>query len=212
MAYIFLDESGDLGFDFTKKKTTKYFAVTFIFANNKKPLEKVAKVVHRGLRKKYRLRTSVLHATREESITCLRFLRKLATLDCKIMTIYLNKAKVYTKLQHEKAVLYNYVTNILLDRLMTRHLLEKGKPIKLIASRRETNKFLNQNFKNYLSKQMNASHQVVLEIQIKTPAEEKSLQAADFTSWAIFRKYEYGDETYYKIIKNLIVEENALFP
>jgi len=212
MAYIFLDESGDLGFDFRKKKTTKYFAVTFLFANNKRPLEKIAKVIHRGLRKKYRLRTSVLHATREEEITCLRFLRKLAALDCKIMTIYLNKAKVYTKLQHEKAVLYNYVTNILLDRVMTRRLVDKAGPVLLVASRRETNKFLNQNFKNYLSKQMKSNYKVRLEIQIKTPAEEKALQAVDFTSWAIFRKYEYGDDTYYNIIKGLIVEENALFP
>jgi len=201
-----------LGFDFTKKKTTKCFVVTFLFANNKRPLEKVAKTIHRGLRKKYRLRTSVLHATREEPVTCLRFLRKLATLDCKIMTIYLNKARVYTKLQHEKAVLYNYVTNILLDRIITKHLVEKERPIKLVASRRETNKFLNQNFRNYLTKQVNANYQVGLEIEIKTPAEEKALQAADFASWAIFRKYEYGDDTYYKIIKNLIVEENALFP
>ena len=29
VAYIFLDESGDLGFDFEKKRTTKYFVVTF---------------------------------------------------------------------------------------------------------------------------------------------------------------------------------------
>jgi hypothetical protein len=211
MAYIFLDESGDLGFDFTKKRTSKYFIITFLFTNNKRPLEKAAKIIHRGLRKRYRLRTGVLHATREESITCLRFLRKLAELDCKVMAIYLNKAKVYTKLQHEKAVLYNYVTNILLDRLMTKRLVDKNTPI-LIASRRETNKFLNQNFKNYLSQQVKSNYQTKIEIQIKTPAEEKALQATDFVSWAIFRKYEYEDDTYYNIIKRLVVEENALFP
>ena len=31
MAYILLDESGDLGFDFNKKKTTKFFLVVFMF-------------------------------------------------------------------------------------------------------------------------------------------------------------------------------------
>jgi len=35
MAYIFMDESGDLGFDFSKKKTTTFFLVTFIFTTSK---------------------------------------------------------------------------------------------------------------------------------------------------------------------------------
>ena len=63
------------------------------------------------------------------------------------MTIYLNKLKVYTRLQDEKQILYNYVTNILLDRIITKKLVDKTKRIHLIASRRETNKFLNENFK-----------------------------------------------------------------
>lgn len=46
----------------------------------------------------------------------------------------------------------------------------------------------------------------------KTPFEEKTLQAVDFVSWAIFRKYEYADDTFYNIIKNRMVEENPLFP
>jgi hypothetical protein len=57
-----------------------------------------------------------------------------------------------------------------------------------------------------------SNYQTKIEIQIKTPAEEKALQATDFVSWAIFRKYEYEDDTYYNIIKRLVVEENALFP
>jgi hypothetical protein len=38
------------------------------------------------------------------------------------------------------------------------------------------------------------------------------LQAVDFISWAVFRKYEYKDESYYEIIRKKIVEENPLFP
>ncbi len=47
---------------------------------------------------------------------------------------------------------------------------------------------------------------------INTPAEQKALQAADFVSWAIFRKYEYDDTAYYDIIEKKIVEERPLFP
>lgn len=128
------------------------------------------------------------------------------------MAIYLNKAKVYTKLQNEKAVLYNYVTNILLDRICTKKLIDINSKIILIASRKETNKFLNQNFKDYLGNAVKNYHKIDLEIDIRTPFEEKSLQAVDFASWAIFRKYQYGDESYYNIIKQKIAEENPLFP
>ena len=128
------------------------------------------------------------------------------------MTIYLNKKRVYTKLQNEKQVLYNYVANILLDRVYTKKLLPLAKNILLIASRRETNKFLNQNFKNYLNNQITNRYKANVKVVIEIPREEKSLQAVDFASWAIFRKYEYRDDSYYNLIKNKIVEENPLFP
>lgn len=128
------------------------------------------------------------------------------------MTIYLNKKRVYTKLQNEKQVLYNYVANILLDRVYSKKIVPVKSIIKLIASRREINKFLNENFKNYLNSQVENRHKIKMEVLIKSPYEEKSLQAVDFVSWAIFRKYEYGDDSYYNLIKNKIVEENPLFP
>ena len=49
-------------------------------------------------------------------------------------------------------------------------------------------------------------------LSVKTPAKQKALQAVDFVSWAIFRKYEYKDDTYYNLIRGKIVEENPLFP
>ena len=128
------------------------------------------------------------------------------------MTIYLNKKRVYTKLQNEKVILYNYVTNILLDRIYTKKIISIDEKIILVASRKETNKFLNQNFKDYLTKSAKNSHKLDLEVLVKPPFTEKSLQAVDFASWSIFRKQEYGDESYYDIIKEKIKEENPLFP
>lgn len=211
MAYIFLDESGDLGFDKSKKRASKYFIITFLIANDKKPIEKAVKAIHSSLKKIHKQKGGALHSYREKPITRTRLLTKLSQKDIKIMTVYLNKSKVYTKLQNEKDVLYNFVTNILLDRICTKKLISIKETVILIASRKETNKFLNQNFKNYLLIQAKNNHKLKLEIEIKTPHEEKSLQAVDFVSWAIFRKYEYDDESYYEIIKEKIYEENILF-
>jgi len=211
MAYIFLDESGDLGFNFEKKKTSKIFVITLLFTDNKRPIEKIVKKTHSELRKKYKRKFGALDAVREKPITRQRLLKRLDEKDCVIMTIYLNKKRVYTKLQEEKAVLYNYVANILLDRIYTKKIIPIEKTIELIASKRETNKFLNENFKNYLDSQVKNRHKTRIKINIKTPSDEKSLQVVDFVSWAIFRKYEYGDDSYYNLIKNKVVEENSLY-
>ena len=211
MAYIFLDESGDLGFDFRKKKTSKFFVVTCLFTGNKRPIEKIVKKTHSELKKKYKRRFGVLHCVREKPITRQRLLRRLSGKDCVMMAIYLNKKKVYTRLRDEKPVLYNYVTNILLDRIYRKEIIPIKDRVELIASRRETNKFLNENFKNYLNRQVENRHKTDIKISIRTPSDEKVLQAVDFVSWAIFRKYEYGDDSYYNVIKNKIVEERPLF-
>ena len=211
MAYIFLDESGDLGFDKTKKRSSKYFVITFLFTDKKRPIDKIVKVTHSSLKKIHKQKGGVLHCYHEKPITRTRLLSKLAQKDIKIMTVYLNKNKVYTRLHKEKDVLYNFVTNILLDRICTKKLIPIDEKIDLIASRKETNKFLNTNFKNYLSAQVKSNHELDISIEIKTPHEEKALQAVDFLSWSIFRKYEQGDESYYEIFKSKIYEENILF-
>ncbi len=212
MNYIFLDESGDLGFNLNKKKTSKFFVITLLFAENKRPIEKVVRKIHSELKKKHKRNIGVLHAVKEKPLTRQKLLKRIADKDCLIMAIYLNKSKVYTRLQDAKQVLYNFVTNILLDRIFTRKILPAKQNITLVASRRETNKFLNLNFQNYLNQQINSRHGINIKVEIKTPQEEKSLQAVDFISWAIFRKYEYGDESYYNLIKSRIIEENPLFP
>lgn len=209
--YIFLDESGDLGFN-PKKKNSQYFVVTILSTKNKNPIEKIVKNVHASLRKKVkRLSGGILHAYKEKPITRRRLLKKLAEKQCTIMTIYLNKSKVYTHLKEEKHVLYNYVTNILLDRIMTKRLVDLDGVVFLIAAKRETNKFLNNNFRDYLKKQIKDKHGIKIEVDIKASNEEKALQAVDFVSWAIFRKYELKDDIYYSLIRKKIIEENPLF-
>ena len=211
MANIYLDESGDLGFNFAKKKTSKIFVITCLFTEDERPIEKVVKKTHAELQKKFKSRIGTLHCVREKPLTRKRLLKRLNEKECSIMTIYMNKSKVYTRLQDEKSVLYNYVANILLDRICSKKIIPVDKPITLIASQRETNKFLNLNFKNYLNNQLKNRHKINLSVQIKSPSAEKSLQAVDFVSWAIFRKYEYQDDSYYNLIKSKIVEENPLF-
>lgn len=118
---------------------------------------------------------------------------------------------MYTKLNKEKEVLYNFIANTLLDRILVKKLILTNEPVILIASQRETNRFLNLNFKNYLETEVKRNHKVPLTVEIKTPYQEKGLQAADFLIWAIFRRFELGDTTYYDSVKK-IIEESSLYP
>jgi hypothetical protein len=208
-----MDESGDLGFNFKKVKTSKYFVITFVFTKDRVVLERMIKKVFKGFSKKdIKNNNGTLHAFKESPKTRQKLLnifheKKAAD----IIVIYLNKSKVYTKLHDEKHVLYNYVANILLDRVCTKKLIPIDEKIKIVASRRETNKFLNDNFKSYLKGQIKNNHKLDIEIEIASTFAEKGLQVADMVSWAVFRKYEHGDDSYYNIIKQEIVEENPLF-
>jgi hypothetical protein len=49
MAYIFMDESGDLGFG---ERSSKWFLITIIVVDDDRTLERVVKKVWKSLRKK----------------------------------------------------------------------------------------------------------------------------------------------------------------
>ncbi|OGU11102.1 MAG: hypothetical protein A2X61_00315 [Ignavibacteria bacterium GWB2_35_12] len=211
MFYIFLDESGDLGLDLSKQRTTQFFLVTIMFVKDKRKIEKIVKKVHYGIQKKYKKFRSILHANSEKAETKKLLLSMISKTNTSVMTIFLNKRKVYTKLKKERDVLYNFVVNRLLDIVYRKNLIPVEEEVTLIASRKETNKFLNMNFRNYLLNKLNSKYKLKLKIEIKTPHEDKCLQAVDFISWSIFRKYEYEDDSYYDIIRDNIVEESPIY-
>lgn len=211
-SYIFMDESGDLGFNFSKSKTSQYFVVTFLFCADKRPIDKNIKKIFAGFSKtELKNHHGTLHAYKEQPITRTRLLRALAEKDVHVLTIRLNKKQVYTRLHDEKHVLYNYVVNILLDRMVSKKLVPLSQEIRFVASKRETNKFLNENFTSYLKRQTKENHKLDIHIEVKTPSQEKGLQAVDCLVWSFFRKYEHDDNSYAEIIKNKVVEESSLF-
>ena len=209
MLYIFLDESGDLGFS---TRSSRWFVITVVLTSNHRRIEKCVKKVHKGLKKKYK-RVKELHAYHSDAITKRRILRLLSEVDdLQIFCIVLNKRKVYIDLRRQKNYLYNYTANILLDRIYNRKIVKNDNKVLIYIDQRETNKFLKKNFEDYLSNNLIQRGNSNFEIKIKASHTEKCLQAVDFISWAIFRKYERGDYEYYNIVESKIIKENFLFP
>jgi len=208
MAYIFLDESGDLGFDFSKKKTSKYFLITFLFTKKKRILDKLVRNAFKQMPPNQRQKhTGVLHAYREKTQIKRRMLTSITEKDISIFCLVLNKQEVLAHLHDQKHILYNYVVNILLKRIRVKKFLPEDRKITLYASQWETRKYLQENFSAYLKQQSDFE----LEIKIKKPAEEKGLQVVDLCSWSIFRKYEHGKNEFYDLLEQNILEESILF-
>lgn len=209
MAYIFLDESGDLGF---KETSSRWFLFTIAITDNRRALEKVIKHARKGLLKKHR-RVSELHAYHADDSTRRRVLSDLAGIDdLKVFCTILNKRKVYVDLQNQKNYLYNYTANILLDRLHSKRLVDLYEPIHLCVDRKDTNKNIRKNFEQYIEQALRDRRGGAVSLESKASHDDKCLQAVDFLSWAIFRKYERGDFGYYEIIREKICEESLLFP
>jgi len=206
--YIFLDESGDLGFS---KKSSKWFLFTLVVTENRRSLEKVIQKARKGLRKKHKHIFSELHAYRCDDITRTRILKSLAQLNITVVTTILNKEKVYVDLQNQKNYLYNYTANIILDRLMNSKSIDKNKEISLIVDRKDTKKNIRENFITYITDTMKQKREGNFKMSLAASHDEKGLQAVDFISWAIFRKYEKDDLTFYNIIKSKIIDERSLF-
>ena len=211
MAYIFMDESGDLGFDKRKIRCSKNFLITFFFCDNPSPFEKIVKKTFLSMPSdKQKNHSGTLHACHEHPKTKIKLFNLLREKkDFSVMVIRLNKSKVYTDLQNEKNILYNYVTNILLDRIIHKKLCNTKEPIYFIVSQKDTNKYLNKVFTDYITKKV--KNKLDLKLEIKSSSRHKCLQIVDFLSWGIFQKYEHNDESYYEMIKKFIVEDYLLF-
>jgi hypothetical protein len=208
MTYILLDESGDLGFSFDKG-SSKYFVMAVLVTDNKRALEKIVRIVHKGIPAKKKL--GVLHAYHDKPITRIRFLKRLANSGCKTFMLVVDKRKLADKTKKDPE-LYEYLAETLLARLFMSRSQELSKTVILIASRREKGKSSDSRFKERVESKIKSCCSVDIDIKICTPAQEKALQAVDVVSWAIFRKYEEGDNEYFNLIKNLDYGEPVAYP
>src|SRR3989338_1991496 len=69
--YVFLDESGDLSFDFDKRGVSANFIITILIVENPKPLERAVKKVIRWMKHRYPKHRGCLHAYHELEVSTL---------------------------------------------------------------------------------------------------------------------------------------------
>jgi len=206
MTYIYFDESGCLGFDFTKSGTKNHILITFLILSECRPIISLVKKVILTLPNLRKKKGAYLHSHYEKPITRKRLLKGLAKKEVKIATMRLNKRKVLFPGKPNE--LYSTMVVSLINRLYTDGIINKADNLEFIASRRNTSKKLNDDFSesiNLCTKDINFDHRIL------APSDDKCLQAVDFVSWALWQKYENGDNTYSNIIADKIIKEYTLY-
>ena len=204
MKYMFLDESGELGFN--KKGSTKFFTITLLVcgAKQEQNLQRVIKKVRqRILKKKLKKTPEIKWNNSNERIKQMVF-KRLSKIDFEIFTIILDKSKVYDYLKNKKHKLYNYLSNLIINECSV-----DGK-FDLIVDRSKNKRSLRDDFNDYIRYKL-VGKCPNLSISHEDSKSNGALQVLDFISGAIFNKYEFEVLDYYNTIKNKITTEKE-FP
>jgi len=211
--FIYLDESGDLGFDFNKKKTTKKFVITLLVCNSDAARKEFGKAIRRTLKSKLNRsknksrRITELKGTNTTLKIKKYFFRQVKNDDWAIYALALNKGRVQPHLRTKigKKKLYNFLSRLLLEKLP---LSSVEQNVEMIVDRSK-NKKETKDFNQYLFNQIEAllPLNTAFDISHLSSQESAELQATDLFCWGIFRKYEHDDEEWYDIFKDKISYE-----
>ena len=198
--YIYLDESGDLGFDFSKAKTSRYFVITLLVCHSKQVQDGFKTAVNRTLNnklnhKKINKREVVELKGSQTSLAIKQyFARQLPPAGWDIYSVTLNKARTQEHLRTRtgKKRLYNYLARFILEKVA----FPSDLPMVSLIVDRCKNKEEIKDFNAYLENQLEALLPLNAQFQIDHLSSEENagLQAVDLFCWGIARK-DAMDET-----------------
>lgn len=205
--FVFIDESGDLGFDFTKKgKPSDFFVVGAIKIGDEKFLNRVIKKHRKRLRKKKEDGKEVKFSNTSPP-NRRRILEDISKLDLEIFFVYINKHHAYARIKDDPVRMYSYLLKILVEKCFSKPVEEKT----TIVFDRCFSKAQQEALKLYLTTQ-NAFLLFSDKVEIihKPSHESNGLLCADFICGAEANKLT-GNQFYFDIIKENVKCEKELF-
>lgn len=210
---IYLDESGDLGFDFENKHPSEKFIITLLVCDNSMVTRGFKKSIVRTIKNKLDKGRKGNRSIRElegtgTTISVKRyFYQHPPKKGWYLYTIALNKRRVFDNLKtkHGKKKLYNYIARILIEQI---DLHKPGNAVTLIVDKCK-NKDEIADFNQYIGNQLDAllPLDVPLNIYHKNSSANAGLQAVDLFCWGVFRKYERVDLEWYEVFRPHIAYE-----
>lgn len=208
--YIFLDESGDLGFNFGKAKTSRHFVISLLVCQDKQAQDGFRRAVERTLKNKLNHRKSSSRTVAELKGTATTFaikqyfFRQLPANGWKICSVTLNKVRVgeHLRTRAGKKKLYNFLARFILEKV---HFPGDVRQVSLVVDRCK-NKEEIKDFNLYVINQLEALLPLNARLNIDHLGSHESagLQAVDLFCWGIARKDGQGDEEWYAVFQDKV--------
>lgn len=211
MLYLYLDESGDLGFDFFAKQPSKYFTVTVMLVKGVKNRKKIAKAVKRTSRNKLSKRREYeLKGAKQSMAVKKYFYSYVEHVPFELYALTLNKRRVYDSLAQKKDRVYNFIARKVLDVIPFEDATVR---VGLVIDRSKSKKEIKE-FDDYLIRQLKGriDPRIPLDIDHHLSHEDRLLQAVDLFSWGIFRKHEKGDHEWFNIFRDKVKYDDIYLP
>lgn len=207
MWYLYLDESGDLGFDFVNKKPSKFFTVSVLALSSRHANRQLIKQVKTVLKRKLKVSAKKPIVELKASKTTLDIKRyfygRVKDIKFGIYSITLNKKKVYERLIQNKPRVYNYIARKVLDEIPFEK--NNGARVELILDKCMAKPEIRE-FNTYIRRELESRlpPTVPLDISHLLSHENYGLQAADLFCYGVFQKYERGKLEWYDVYKSKI--------
>jgi len=204
--YVYLDESGDLGFG---EGGTKYFTIAFVIVRDPVPFRRCVKAV----KTKYHIPRSVeLKGYTTRNVIKKDLLTRLLKLDAEVHAITVRKKNVEPKLRRDTNILYNYIVGLsLVERILqepagTRVIITVDRRITSITSGFKFNEYLR--YKIWYEKER---RDIDLEVSHLDSHQSDALQGIDVICNSIFRKYNSNNYALFNIIQDKVKSDRRLF-
>jgi hypothetical protein len=136
-------------------------------------------------------------------------LNKLVEFDIMIDHITVRKDGIISRLRDAPyGILYNYYSS----RILVPRISNEGN-VQLIADARSKESHPNLKFDGYIETEIyqNSTKPIYLEITHVDSSISSGVRMVDYFCWAINRKYEHGDDRFYKIIESKLCEKKMYF-
>jgi len=208
MLFLYLDESGDLGFDFVNKCPSSFFVVCILEIEGQDENKRLSKSVKLILRRKSHKRKHLREL--KGSLTPLKmknyFYARIKDLKFSLYAVILDKKKSYQSLWGDKERIYSHIAHLLLEKIK----MDDRKPrIQLIIDRTKSKENIRA-FDKFISLQLKGKIDPAVPLGISHVDSHTNycLRAVDLFCWGLFRKYESNDAVWYDVFKDKIKYEN----
>ena len=208
MLFLYLDESGDLGFDFVNKRPSTHFVITVLSVRGHQANRQLLKGVKRTITRKLNPpghRRKIVEELKGTGTTLqikAYFYEQVKNVDFKIYAIILDKRRSLSYLVDNKARVYNYISRLLLENVS---LEEEAISVDLVIDRSKHKPEILA-FNDYIRSQLEAriSPRVPFRISHYDSRENGGLQAADMFSYGVFEGYERKRWDWFELFKGKV--------